>query len=951
MTDIDRFISNLRGDIPDDIIRQLRADLESLHCAPPNVRAVMGDLYPLGIQLCKLIANVGGCGVPDDDGDLWAWIRMLEDMGIGSDVVRKLHKLRKLANQAKHGTDTQQWDQRQAVGALHDCLDILEWFYLEWEKGPGWESIYTQTLESFTHRHDGPVVPFPLPALPRHLVGRDDLTLALLAAITKRSGSVTVVKGPAGFGKTTLLAGALGQALEKNLAEGIIYISCRDDDGADCFGRLEQGIVALNGAVEVPKDADDREKNEAARAKLLVRELHLQGNVWVVLDNLESLLDSGGRIRKDRIGTGEFLRASIASRHSFHVVATSRTGLYVEGREDITEFPLASGFSETEALACLRQFETSLDIPQSSDADLLAGARGVGCVPNALRTLAGLSADLGVSIADVCADPKLAEVFALRDTSDERGQRHLLLEQFYQQGEKQQFVLCALAVLGGSAEETLLGRMVALGKDQAASYEDLSVIPSLTRNLVLSKEGTVVSMHPLWQQTLYSEIPSGQPVVDVAEPTDVSPLSLLPSVLKRFPLCTWHTWAANAYASPCRVPLCDCSDTDVEPYFAEIDHLDKAGLKDVVILRVLDLQNEIADWHPQVRERLAASFGLVPPLLRALWCANRVIAEPLSLCMEGGHADDDFWLAEMTKALLDFAGISDRAITEIPGALYEDMATVEEALRALPTEPSFRWEDLFIRPWLAWASFHANASYGRANLLGLAECLWRFVTGLPWLECIGNIAYALTDLGALEDAGRLYEEMLEDLEDESLSYYISVALNERIWLLKRLEDTPRLLRFAEDLKQREKDSGADDEVHYAVAVGVAGVWLEWGRRIRKLSATADGAALSELQDILAFYAAGGVDSGFSQTVKTAVDRGDSGLAVLVALVNAQMCAADATQWVDPSKERKDHEVRSLLQGIRNEFVASDYEPLACLCRENLAELKASVYPPSEETES
>ena len=252
-------------------------------------------------------------------------------------------------------------------------------------------------------------VPIPVPGtLVMHFQDREAELARLRQCLADKNLRMVLIYGRAGAGKTTLMAKLLlelienlrdGSAPAAGIIESIVYVTLVDPQN-----RSPERIVELisrtleHGAETKLRDLWSQQHIPLReRLALLFSGPLNQRRCLIVLDNLESVLDSDNRIAEECDALRQFVDDFFAYDHAALLIATSRRALSLSPNIEVIavgrklQIPLDEGLPESYAIKLLRELDYAdvhpLGIRDAQDRVLGAVARRCQYIPRTLETL------------------------------------------------------------------------------------------------------------------------------------------------------------------------------------------------------------------------------------------------------------------------------------------------------------------------------------------------------------------------------------------------------------------------------------------------------------------------------------------------------------------------------------------------------------------------------------
>ncbi len=345
-------------------------------------------------------------------------------------------------------------------------------------------------------------IPIPLPCLHGVFVDRENERFTIHQSLQKGDNRLVAIVAPGGYGKTELIAKFLNEiAVSTKITDpnvkGILYLRCI---GADVsLGR----IFAKAGSIVGKSDAfqkvyESQEFTMERKLEFFFHELSQAGNVLIVMDNFEDLLDSDDCISE--LELRKFLEFAVATQHTVRFLATTRALPSFQGSRSIQSIDLSNGLPEDQAIAYLRESGNDYGLADEDVETLRGFVRRVHCIPKALESIIGFLSEKYPyqTLSDMMKDDTLFEAFDRYDT--ENGLKMLISRQFKDQTADAKLVLCALSAFRKPIPLTALRHLL-------PALDFSNVIPHLERNKLVSRQGVHFDMHPIVRSFAYAQIP------------------------------------------------------------------------------------------------------------------------------------------------------------------------------------------------------------------------------------------------------------------------------------------------------------------------------------------------------------------------------------------------------------------------------------------------------------
>ena len=308
------------------------------------------------------------------------------------------------------------------------------------------------------------------------------------------------------------------------------------------------------------------------RLALLFLRILARHRCLIVLDNLESVLDSDGRMFEEYGGLRKFIEACLEYDHKALIIATSRRTLslspHVEaqiiGRK--AQLPLEVGLQGEDAINLLRDMDPDgrhgiKNAPRDLLDQIVHRCMGI---PRTLETLVGtLRGKPTWSLKTLLVD----EVWFKSLVEDPARELFASL-----QSEKEQVVVQCLAVY--QQYENAVPAVAVRHMLPALPVED--ILDKLYRNYVVAYDGSRFSLHPLDQEYAYCQLPDSNP---------------------GFSKQRLHALAAEFYKALCRPKIEWKAIDDIEPQLRQFRHLVRASQFDEACSVLNEIDREyLAQW-------------------------------------------------------------------------------------------------------------------------------------------------------------------------------------------------------------------------------------------------------------------------------------------------------------------------------------------------------------------
>jgi tetratricopeptide (TPR) repeat protein len=331
----------------------------------------------------------------------------------------------------------------------------------------------------------------------RDFVGRK-AQLRTVRKFLQRGCPFTVIVGPAGFGKTYLVNKVLDEVVKdshipKPGPKGIMYIDCRSP--APPLPRLFEAAGRIAGKIENFHDAlSAHDLSTDEKLAFFFKELGKVGRVWVILDNLESLLCADGTFTDPELE--RFAELTVARRLSIQIVATSHAVPRFTGDRNVAVVRLDEGLSDAEAVRYLRGQSAIRDVKRLSRDFLRDLAGKVHCVPLGLASLVDFLSRTGHAPSAILQDSRLLDQYDREDRT-----KVLISGQVRQQTPKAQLVLAAVSVFFEPTPEAALRSIL-------PELDDLdALLWRLERNGLLRRRGEHYDMHQTVREIVHAQLP------------------------------------------------------------------------------------------------------------------------------------------------------------------------------------------------------------------------------------------------------------------------------------------------------------------------------------------------------------------------------------------------------------------------------------------------------------
>ncbi|HEX9985796.1 MAG TPA: SEFIR domain-containing protein, partial [Thermoanaerobaculia bacterium] len=465
-------------------------------------------------------------------------------------------------------------------------------------------------------------IPKPFPRVPRQFVDRESQRNELKTHLHGNETPFLCVVGPGGFGKSTLVQWLLNDAapnarIRDEQLDGIAYLKCVRNqttlqDMSELLGRTTNQAARLREIFDSPLTVE-------AKIEQLLVAVTDAGNVWLVLDDLQTILDHEGRPASDVLA---FFDAVVSTAHSLRIVATTRVAPRLTG-PGLTVIPLREGWPEEDAIAFLRNEGAPVGLDREEEPILRDAVRRVHGIPKAMETIVGFIKDgyPVTTIRKLLTDPARFAAFARYDS--ERGLRALIGEQVAAQPAESLMVLTALAVFAAPVPIEAIKHLL-------PGIDSESQLSRLFHNYLVSFDDGSLDTHPVVREVATK----GQ---------DIAPL---------------HALAADWFLS-IAAPIEKAKTlADLEPQLNAFHHRVEAGQHDQACRLVNEMQRKrlitwgyyarILDMRARLDGKLKSSelrafdlFYRGMPLIRLgrIGDALAVLTEGMALAEEHGKTD------------------------------------------------------------------------------------------------------------------------------------------------------------------------------------------------------------------------------------------------------------------------------------------------------------------------
>lgn len=612
---IDDRIASLVSEVDDELRTELQGSLKILRDAgqPTTVIlalsrlslllldklfAAVGELRPRSDNLgeCILRASTGKQEKPKVEG-----LRILPRT-----MKENLDMIRKWSNPIDHADRSipkpQLIDAENALGLF---VRVLEWFYVEFEKGPQLPSIYADEHPPLTlherfaelqnatselraaiveeHRRQSERVvelardpiPILLPALHGTFVDRESERDTLRHLLREEGMRLVVIVAPAGYGKTELTTKVLKEIATSTsiidpTVQGILYVRCQGGDVS--LGVIFSQAGRIAGKPDTFQSIyANHEISLERKLEFFFGELSKTGNVWIVMDNFEDLLADDDTIKDPELRALMEMAASLD--HSVRLIATTRAVPRFAGSQRLRPIDLREGLPQDKAIEYLRAEGVEYGLANCDEELLIGFVRRVHGIPKALESVIGYLSEKYpiVQLSDLVTNDALFADFDHFDTQN--GLKRLIAEQFSDQSPDSQLVLCGLSVFQKPATRAALRYLL-------PALDWSNVLPRLERNRLVSRQGDRYDLHPLVREHAYQQIPGRSDTTlesneaSPAEPQTDAETSFNQTSFRKqqFNRQSLHTLAADFFAE-LRVPRNELKTlADLEPQLEEFHH-------------------------------------------------------------------------------------------------------------------------------------------------------------------------------------------------------------------------------------------------------------------------------------------------------------------------------------------------------------------------------------------
>lgn len=423
-------------------------------------------------------------------------------------------------------------------------------------------------------------VPILLPKLRGVFVDREAERDTLYHSLLSSDQRLVVIVAPGGYGKTELTTKVLSEIAPSNHInrddiQGILYLKCVRGDIT--LGQIFSEAGRIAGKRDEFRNVyANKELSLARKLEYFFSELSKAGNIWVVMDNFEDLLDpSDDSIRDEEIR--EFLETSAVVEHTIRMIVTSRAVPRFKGSRKLEKIDLSIGLPEDQAIRYLKEEGHEYGLDHEDEEVLRAFVRRVHCIPKALESVIGYLEEHypAVTLRDIVANETFFVDFDRHDYDN--GLKKLIFEQLKIQSPDAQLLLSVLSIFSKPIPLAALRYLLpAIGPAEFAA-----LLTRLEKNRLLSQNNGYYDLHPLVRSFVYERIPE---TTSKGE-DDGEKSATAEKLLSRSGL---HSRAAQFFHDLCKPKEEWKTIDDLEPQLQEIHHLVKAGQYDAAA-RVLDV--------------------------------------------------------------------------------------------------------------------------------------------------------------------------------------------------------------------------------------------------------------------------------------------------------------------------------------------------------------------------
>ena len=445
------------------------------------------------------------------------WPRGYEDVGPQAERAKRLRS--KL--QAEH------WPEEFPASADKLASIVLAAIHREYSPpdpkvlkallNPSPQDIDRVNEEVKRHRDEivGPTVLMPVS---EHFKDRDAERARLHQCLSDPSIRAVIVCGRAGTGKTELVKKLIEEAREAAAGpsvsgipqiEGVAFVSLGDADSRspEVIVELVSRELGSESGQQVRASWQAEGVPLRERIRRLLADTLTKHRCIIVLDNLESVLDQGNRIKDEHAGLRLFVDELLLHEHCALLIATSRCELAMSS-DDIeakvfgrkTLVPLDQGLPLPDAVALLRESDPDgkLGIRDAQEDALKHLAERCGCIPRTLLSVIGT-----MRSREETLDTLLADEYTLASII-ERPERELYASL---QTSQEQYVVQTIAVcqqFEDSVPAVAVGHML-----PALRVGDVMHRLVVNHVISFSPASRRYSLHPAFLQYAYDQIRCG----------------------------------------------------------------------------------------------------------------------------------------------------------------------------------------------------------------------------------------------------------------------------------------------------------------------------------------------------------------------------------------------------------------------------------------------------------
>ncbi|MBF0519494.1 MAG: tetratricopeptide repeat protein [Nitrospirae bacterium] len=425
-------------------------------------------------------------------------------------------------------------------------------------------------------------IPIPLPRLRGTFVGREKERKTLLHCLNFTDKRLVVIIAPGGYGKTELVTKVLKKiapttTITNNKIQGILYLRCVAGDINMGTVFTEAGKIAGTSEAFFNVYKNDGISNKK-KLYYFYGELSKIGNIWIVMDSFEYLLDAKDDTVKD-VGLREFLETAVSIDHSIRIIITSRVLPKFKGNRSVEPIDLSEGLPEEKAVEYLRYEGAKYGLKDEDKSILLAFVRRVHCIPQALESIVGYLSEHfpAIKLKDILANDGIFSDFDKHD--HEEGLKSLILEQIKRLRPELQLALSVLSVFSKPPDQKAVCYML-----QGMSSVELAFnLSRLEKNRLITHNNGTYDMHPVVRELVYDMIPQNALSSDETGNGDYGKQPT-------FTRAGLHMKAAKFFKN-IRKPESDWKTIDdLEPQLQEIHHQIRAGnFEDAaIVLNIID---------------------------------------------------------------------------------------------------------------------------------------------------------------------------------------------------------------------------------------------------------------------------------------------------------------------------------------------------------------------------